>query len=86
MDKRDIKSLSDLNLVAYLISLGFKDVALPQREDKHIYFYFKDTPELEEAMKEFYLGHPTVDAQVYSYHLKRLRLVVSELQHGKGVR
>jgi hypothetical protein len=86
MDKRNIRSISDLNLIAYLICNGFKEVELPQREDKHVYFYFPDSPELQAKMKEFYLGHPTVDAQIYSYHLKRLRTIVSELHRGKGVK
>lgn len=85
MDKKtNIKTLTDLGLISYLFSKGFKEATLPQREGKRVFFYFKDTPELEKEMNEFYFGEPCVNAQTYVYHLRRLRTIIGEFGRDRG--
>jgi hypothetical protein len=79
-----IKKLSDVHLVSYLLTKGFAEIALPKKENQYVYFYFNGSPELEQEMLNFYGGKSQIDAQVFSYHLRRLHIVVGELRRGNG--
>jgi hypothetical protein len=67
----------DINLVAYLLCKGFTSLTPPKQEKQgKVYFYFNSTPELETEISNFYTGKSPVDAQVYSGHLRRLRVAL----------
>jgi hypothetical protein len=81
----DSRKIYDINLVAYLLAKGFTESSLPKKEKDHqFYFYFKDTPELQEEIDNYYCSQPLVSAPAYAYHLKRLRVLLSEMKEIKG--
>lgn len=80
------KKISDINCVAYLLSKGFLEATLPKLEEEHVFFYFKDTPELQKEVDTFFCGQPMVNAQPFGLHLRRLRITVAELRRQGGVR
>jgi hypothetical protein len=60
-----VNSISDLFLVAYLISIGIKPVSKVV-EGHNTLFLFTSSPELEKEIDKYYAGGTTVDALAYA--------------------
>lgn len=55
----------DLGLASALVQVGFPLRGLDRSNGKKVEFIFTKTPELEEAVKRFWSGELSVDAQGY---------------------
>lgn len=55
----------DLGLASSLVHVGFSLVGLDRSGGKKVEFIFTKTPELEEAVRRFWLGELMVNAQGY---------------------
>jgi len=56
---------SDLGLAAALVHAGFSLLELDRSAGKKVEFIFTKTPQLEEAVKRFWSGKLSVNAQGY---------------------
>jgi hypothetical protein len=75
-----VKDLLSVNLVAYLMCLGYKPVIRPG--DPFI-FEFQDSPALKQACIDFYERRTKVDAFTLIEKLKVLKSMVHELKEVK---
>lgn len=80
MAKDEIKQVTDLNLVAYLLTLGFKFLNPPKFSPRFTVFEFLKTSELEEACISFYRRTSKVDALTLCENLRTIKSMVQELR------
>jgi len=80
MEKVKTKQVTDLNLVAYLLTIGFKFLNPPKFSPRFTVFEFEKTPELEEACVSFYRRTAKVDALTLCENLRTIKSMVQELR------
>jgi hypothetical protein len=66
------KKLTDISLVAYLVSQSFKIKKIDRHRDKSI-FYFDETPALEEETLKYFNHEAKADPLTFSETLRNLR-------------
>ena len=69
------RPLTDLNLCTYLVTVNFK-IERTSTEGKSMVFYFEDTPELEEAVLNFYNRRSQVDALSLFSNFRALKSLI----------
>lgn len=72
------KQVTDLNLVAYLLTVGFKPTA--NITTRFTLFEFERSPEIEEAITKFYDRNAKVDALTLCENLRTIKAMVQELR------
>lgn len=70
--EKDEKRLTDISLVAYLVSKEFKIKKIIKEKDKSI-FHFESTEKLEEETLKFFNHEALVDPLKFSETLRNLR-------------
>lgn len=78
MVKHGKKQIADLNLVAYLLTIGFKQSS--SITERFTVFEFERSPELEEAVANFYNRNTKVDALTLCENLRTIKAMVQELR------
>lgn len=76
----EAKQVTDLNLVAYLLTLGFKFLNSPKFSPRFTVFEFEKTSELEESCINFYKRIAKVDALTLCENLRTIKSMVQELR------
>jgi len=71
-EKSGDRELTDIALVAYLVTSGFKIIRIDKRTGKSI-FHFSDTEVLEEHTLKFFNHEAIVDPLQFSETLRNLR-------------
>jgi len=66
------KKLTDISLVAYLVSQGFKIKRIDRRKDKSI-FIFDESETLEEEALKYFNHEAQIDPLKFSEQLRNLR-------------
>jgi hypothetical protein len=74
------KQITDIQLVACLLSLGFKYTNPAKFSPRFSVFEFKRTPELEQACINFYDRATKVDALTLCENLRTIKAMVQELR------
>jgi len=74
-----LKDISDINLVAYLISVGFK-YHKPKFAPHFTTFQFDKSPELEKACQDYYARTSKVDALTFAENLRTIRAMVQSMR------
>ncbi len=80
MEKFAVKQVTDLNLVAYLLTVGFTFLNAPRFSLRFTVFEFRKSPELEAACVSFYGRAAKVDALTLCENLRIIKSMVQELQ------
>jgi hypothetical protein len=80
MEKVKTKQVTDLNLVAYLLTLGFKFLNPPKFSPRFTIFDFERTSELENATASFYERTAQVDALTLCENLRTIKAMVQEMR------
>ena len=75
-----VKQITDLNLVAYLLTCGFKYLNPPKFSPKFAVFEFEKTSELEEACQGYYGRTAKVVALTLCENLRTIKSMVQELR------
>jgi len=73
------KQVTDLNLIAYYLTLGFK-YSSPPKYSRFTVFEFEKTPELDEATARFYERTAQVDALTLCENLRTIKAMVQEMR------
>ena len=76
----NIKQVTDLNLVAYLQTIGIKYINAPKFSPRFVLFEYQKTPELEQACMSFYNRTAKVDALTLCENLRTIKSMVQELR------
>jgi hypothetical protein len=77
---KPIKQVTDLNLIAYLQTIGLKFLSSPKFSTRFTVFEFERTPELEEACLSFYERKAQVDALTFAENLRTIKAMVQEMR------
>ena len=77
--QQGITDTSDTQFMAYLMAIGIKPID-HQIRDKHVWWTFKETPELEKARKDFYNNVAFIDAQTLCDYLRKVKILIREIQ------
>ena len=69
-----LKAIQDVNLAAYLLSLGFKQAKAPEIQTGKVVFLFDDSEgSIQPALNKFFNKDAPVDALTYSEYLHVLK-------------
>ncbi len=71
---------SDSNLAAYLIVSGFEQPIPPKLRDRHVYWSFEKTLDLDRAVEQYNSKNALVDAQSICNCLKKLRIMIAVMR------
>lgn len=66
-------TVHDLSIVTYLRILGFKYTEVPEYVDGRVVFYFKNCPEVQDAIKTYLSGNATINPLVFSQVRRNLK-------------
>jgi len=72
MEQQNLQ-IRDLGLAAAIVSLGFEVLETRRDMNSRIYFVFVDSPELQEAIKEYWANTLNVKARYYFDAIKMLK-------------
>ena len=79
-ETKEIKKVTDPNLIAYLLTVGFKLHRLPDPSSSYLVFEFEKTGAMEQACLNYFSKQTSVDALTYAEHLRNIKTMVNELK------
>jgi hypothetical protein len=76
-----MKEISDLGLIAGLITLGYAPVKR-EKQGKRVMFYFESDPQLEQLCQDFYDHRLMVNAFDMHMALKQVKTSIFQMENG----
>jgi hypothetical protein len=76
-----VKKFSDLNIIAHLVCKEFEQAGPPVNESGIIYWFFKNTPELEKEILKHLSGESLVDPVRFGQTTAFVRRISNSLKY-----
>lgn len=74
------RNVSDVNLVAYLKTKGFRETARPKLTDQVVTFYFEESPKLSEEIDTYFNREGIVEAMAMCETLRLLKGLIGDIR------
>lgn len=86
MDSLPLVKTSDINLAATLLVLGFAIDGTDTNNPKKVFFYFKETQKLKEAIDKYWRGDQRVNPKNFAYARKEIMVRIHENEDSQEYR
>jgi hypothetical protein len=84
METKEIRSVSDIHLAAYLTCRGHKQAQEPRVDLGHSTFTFEKSQKLDEDIEAFFHHKALVDPLVFAETLRRIKSWIFETRQDLG--
>lgn len=74
------RTVTDLNLVAYLKTKGYRDSSPPKLIDNVVTFYFEDSQKLDEEIRTYFNREGMVEAMAMCEALRLLKGLIGDIR------
>jgi hypothetical protein len=77
------RNVSDVNLVAYLKTKGFRETVRPKLTDNVVTFYFENSPKLSEEIDAYFNREGMVEPMAMCESLRLLKGLIGDIRRNQ---